>query len=51
MRCGDRCTIGHQCKKQLLLLDKEEEEKEEELEMIEEGDEEGKGAISLHANG
>ena len=48
-KCRDKYTIGHQCKKQLLLLEGEEGEEEEEMVVIEDKEVEGKGAISLHA--
>jgi len=49
-KCGDRYFLGHQCKKQLLLLEGEEENVEEEdmLDVPEEGEEDN-GEISLHA--
>ena len=50
-RCGDKYTPGHQCRRQLLLLEGEEEAgevEEEEVSQKEEGGEE-KMEISLHA--
>lgn len=49
IKCGDKYTPGHQCKKQLLLLEGGEEEEEEEMEVIADVHEEDNGAISLHA--
>lgn len=50
-RCGDRYHPGHQCKRQILLLEGEEEEEQDEVkeEGGEEEDEEDNGEISIHA--
>ena len=49
-KCGDRYFLGHQCKKQLLLLEGEEEnvEEKEMFDVPEEGEKDN-GEISLHA--
>ncbi|XP_052203128.1 uncharacterized protein LOC127808594 [Diospyros lotus] len=48
--CGDRYHPGHQCKRQILLLEGEEEgEQDKAKEGVEGGDEEDNGEISLHA--
>ena len=46
---GDKYALGHQCRKQLLLLEGEEEEEEEDEAMFGDMGEEDNRAISLHA--
>ena len=49
-RCGDKFHSGHQCKRQILLLEGDEEEEQDEVgeEKVKEGEEEDNGEISLH---